>query len=111
MNLEQIKTNLNTYKQNNQIFEATHFLLKSFNLENGNFVGFGFRPELEPNKILLTTEGELGKKQMVMIPRNIFDFDLNLVVNLVAHKMLHARQKSPENLVEDKNEREFQAYY
>lgn len=30
---------------------------------------------------------------------------------MVAHEMLHVRQKAPESLVEDKNEREFQAYY
>ena len=110
MNLDQIKTNLNTFKENHQIFEAAHFLLENFGLESENFAGFGFRHELEPNKMLLTTEGALGEKQMVMIPRNIFDFDLKLVANMVAHEMLHVRQKAPETLVEDKNEREFQAY-
>ena len=110
MNLDQIKTNLNTFKENDQIFKAAHFLLENFGLESENFAGFGFRHELEPNKMLLTTEGALGEKQMVMIPRNIFDFDLNLVANMVAHEMLHVRQKAPETLVEDKNEREFQAY-
>ncbi len=30
---------------------------------------------------------------------------------MIAHEMLHVRQKAPETLVEDKNEREFQAYY
>ena len=110
MNLENIKTNLSTFKENNQIFEAAHFLLENFGLESENFEGFGFRPELEPNKMLLTTNGQLGEKQMVMIPRNLFDFDLNLVANMVAHEMFHVRQKAPETLVEDKNEREFQAY-
>ena len=110
MNLDQIKIHLHTFKENNQIFEAAHFLLENFGLESENFAGFGFRQELEPNKMLLTTEGALGEKQMVMIPRNIFDFDLNLVANMVAHEMLHVRQKAPETLVEDKNEREFQAY-
>ena len=61
--------------------------------------------------MLLTTEGAPGEKQMVMIPKNLFDFDLNLVANIVAHEMLHVRQKAPVTLVEDKNEREFQAYY
>ena len=61
--------------------------------------------------MLLTAEGEIGGRQMVMIPKNLFDFDLNLVVNMLAHEMLHVRQKAPENIVEDKNEREFQAYY
>ena len=60
--------------------------------------------------MLLTTEGALGEKQIVLIPRNIFDFELNLVANMVAHEMLHVRQKAPETLVKDKNEREFQAY-
>ncbi len=110
MNLDQLKTGIDHFKENGQIFEAAHFLLKSFDLDHENFAGFGFRPELEPNKMLLTVEGVLGEKQMVMIPRNIFDFDLNLVANMVAHEMLHVRQKAPENLVEDKNEREFQAY-
>lgn len=110
MNLNQIKTNLHTFKENDQIFEAAHFLLDNFGLESENFAGFGFRHELESNKMLLTTEGALGENQMVMIPRNLFDFDLNLVANMVAHEMLHVRQKAPETLVEDKNEREFQAY-
>ncbi|QOW11202.1 hypothetical protein Q73A0000_12970 [Kaistella flava (ex Peng et al. 2021)] len=111
MNLEHIKDHLNAYKEHDQIFEAAHFLIESFGLESENFAGLGFRLELEPNKMLLTTEGVLGEKQMVMIPRNLFDFDLNLVANMVAHEMLHVRQKAPETLLEDKNEREFQAYY
>ena len=111
MNLEHIKDHLNAYKEHDQIFDAAHYLIDFFGLKNANFAGFGFRDELEPNKMLLTTNGALGEKQMVMIPRNLFDFDLNLVANMVAHEMLHVRQKAPETLVEDKNEREFQAYY
>ena len=111
MNLEQIKNHLDAYKEHDQIVDAANFLIDTFGLENENFAGFGFRPEVEPNKMLLTTEGFLGEKQMVMIPRNLFDFDLNLVANMIAHEMLHVRQKAPEALVEDKNEREFQAYY
>ena len=111
MNLDNISIHLSAYKENDQIFDAANFLIRTFGLESDNFAGFGFRPELEPNKMLLTTEGALGEKQMVMIPKNLFDFDLNLVANMVAHEMLHVRQKAPETLVEDKNEREFQAYY
>lgn len=111
MNLEQIKNHLDAYKEHDQIVDAANFLIDTFGLENENFAGFGFRPEVEPNKMLLTTEGILGEKQTVMIPRNLFDFDLNLVTNMVAHEMLHVRQKAPETLIEDKNEREFQAYY
>lgn len=111
MNLENITNHLEAYKSHDQIFDAANFIISSFGLDHENFAGFGFRPELEPNKMLLTAEGALGERQMVMIPKNIFDFDLNLVVNMLAHEMLHVRQKAPENLVEDKNEREFQAYY
>lgn len=111
MNLEHIKNHLNAYKEHNQILEAAHFLIDSFGLKSNNLAGFGFRTELKVNKMLLTTEGILGGKQMVMIPKNIFDFELNLVANMIAHEMLHVRQKAPETLVEDKNEREFQAYY
>ena len=111
MNLENITDHLKAYKQHDQIIDAAHFLISSFDLEHENFAGFGFRPELEPNKMLLTAEGALGEMQMVMIPKNLFDFDLNLVVNMLAHEMLHVRQKAPGNIVEDKNEREFQAYY
>ena len=109
MKLEHIKDHLDAYNKHDQIFDAAHFLIESFGLQSENFAGFGFRPELEPNKMLLTTEGALGEKQMVMIPKNLFDFDLNLVANMIAHEMLHVRQKAPETLVEDKNEREFQA--
>jgi len=111
MNLENITDHLEAYKQHGQIIDAANFVISSFGLEHDNFAGFGFRPELEPKKMLLTAEGALGERQMVMIPKNLFDFDLNLVVNMLAHEMLHVRQKAPENLIEDKNEREFQAYY
>ena len=111
MNLENITDHLEAYKQHGQIIDAANFVISSFGLEHENFAGFGFRPELEPNKLLLTAEGEIGERQKVMIPKNLFDFDLNLVVNMLAHEMLHVRQKAPENLIEDKNEREFQAYY
>ena len=111
MDLDHIRDHIGAYKDNGQITDAAHLLLETFGLQSENFAGFGFRPELEPNKMLLTTEGPLGEKQRVMIPRNLFDFELPLVANMVAHEMLHVRQKAPETLVEDKNEREFQAYY
>ena len=80
-------------------------------MDDDNFAGFGFREELETNSILLTANGELGELQHVMIPRNLFDFDLTLVLNMLAHEMLHVRQKSPRMMIMDKNEREWQAYY
>jgi len=110
MSLEQINLHLEAYKEHDQIIDAANYLIHSFNLEHENFGGFGFRDELSPNSMLLTAEGPLGQPQKVMIPRNLFDFDLNLVLNMVAHEMLHVRQKAPGNIIEDRNEREFQAY-
>ncbi|RMZ60878.1 hypothetical protein D1632_02580 [Chryseobacterium nematophagum] len=111
MNFDQIKLHLNAYKSHDQIIDAAQYLIHSFNLEHENFAGFGFRDELSSTSLLLTAEGELGMPQKVMIPKNLFDFDLHLVLNMIAHEMLHVRQKAPGQIIEDKNEREFQAYY
>lgn len=111
MKLDQIEFHLNAYKENNQILDAANFIVESFGLESENFAGFDFRHELEAKSVLLTTEGALGEMQTVKIPKNLFDFDLPLVLNLLAHEMLHVRQKEAGNIIEDKNEREFQAYY
>ena len=111
MNLEQVNFHIEAYKESDQILDAAHYLIRNFNLEHENFAGFDFRNELKSDGLLLTAEGELGEPQTVKIPRNLFDFNLDLVLNMVAHEMLHVRQKDPNSLVEDKNEREFQAYY
>lgn len=111
MNLEQVNFHLNAYKESNQILDAAKYLIRNFDLDHDNFAGFDFREELQTDGLLLTAEGELGEPQTVKIPRNLFDFKLDLVLNMVAHEMLHVRQKDPKSLVEDKNEREFQAYY
>ena len=103
MDLKHVTQQLNVYKADDQVIDAAEYLIRSFGLESENFAGFGFRPELETNSILLTTEGALGAQQKVMIPKNLFDFELNLVLNMIAHEMLHVRQKAPETLVEDKN--------
>ncbi|PQA94614.1 hypothetical protein B0A69_09130 [Chryseobacterium shigense] len=110
MNFEQINLHLEAYKKHDQILDAAQFLIHSFDLEHENFAGFGFREELSPTSMLLTAEGILGGPQTVMIPKNLFDFDLTLALNMVAHEMLHVRQKAPGQVIEDKNEREFQAY-
>ena len=111
MNLEQVNFHIEAYKESDQILDAAHYLLRNFDLEHENFAGFDFRDELKSDGLLLTAEGELGEPQTVKIPRNLFDFDIKLVLNVVAHEMLHVRQKDSNSLIEDKNEREFQAYY
>ena len=59
----------------------------------------------------MTTEGALGEPQIIRIPENTFEYPLHLMLNLLAHEMIHVSQKTKENLIEDKNEREWQAYY
>ncbi|WP_300674242.1 hypothetical protein [Soonwooa sp.] len=110
MNYDQLMFNINAYKENNQILDLAKFLVYEFGLDHPNLEGFGFRDELEKNSILLTANGDIGERQMVLIPRNLFDFEFNLVINMIAHEMLHVRQKSPEVMMQDKNEREWLAY-
>lgn len=111
MILDLAKSHIEEYSKHGQIIDAAEYIINSFSLGHPNFAGFGFREENSPNSILLTAEGNLGETQMVKIPKNLFDFDLSLVLNVLAHEMLHVRQKAPGQLVEDKNEREWQAYY
>ena len=111
MNLEQVNLHLQAYKESDQILDAAKYLIRNFDLEHENFAGFGFREELKNDGLLLTAEGEIGEKQIVKMPRNVIYLEIKLVLNMVAHEMLHVRQKDPNSLVEDKNEREFQAYY
>ncbi len=91
--------------------DGVWFLIRSYGLENDNLTKLAFRDDEQPNYIVLTTEGEVGSQQLLRFPRNIFRFDLSLVLVLIAHEMLHVRQKSQPPYVEDKNEREWQAYY
>ena len=111
MNLEGIRFHVGAYREHGQVLDAAEYLVNSFGLSHDNFAGFDFRDELEKNSILLTAEGVLGKRQTVKIPRNFLDFDLSLILNLLAHEMQHVKQKAADSLVEDKNEREWQAYY
>jgi len=91
--------------------EAANWLVKIYNLDDENFSHFELREPAQPSYILLTTNGEIGEKQTVIIPANVFDFPLQLIINLLAHEMLHVKQKSPKQQIQDRNEREFQAYY
>ena len=111
MNLESIQSHLEAYKSHDQILDAAKYLIRSFGLEHDNFAGFSFRDELSENSVLLTAEGAIGEPQIVRIPRNLFDFDLKLILNLIAHEMLHVQQKAPGSKMTERNEREFQAYY
>ena len=102
---------VNNFHELGETIEAARFLIQEYGIENPNFKGFELREKAKPNFILMTTEGVLGEPQIIRIPENTFEFSLELMLNLLAHEMIHVGQKTKENLVEDKNEREWQAYY
>ena len=102
---------MQAYLSKNQMVDAVSFILRSFDLEHPNLASIHIRENISEKSLLLTAEGPLKGKQNVHVPSNLFQFDLKLVINLLAHEMLHVRQRDPVAFVEDKNEREFQAYY
>ena len=102
---------VNTFHELGETIAAAQFLIKEYGLENLNFKGFELREKAQPEFILMTTEGALGEPQIIRIPKNTFEYPLHLMLNLLMHEMIHVSQKTKENLIEDKNEREWQAYY
>jgi hypothetical protein len=102
---------INTFHELGETIAAAQFLIQEYGLENSNFKGFELREKAKPEFILMTTEGILGEPQIIRIPENTFEYPLELMLNLLAHEMIHVSQKTKENLIEDKNEREWQAYY
>lgn len=109
--LEEIKLKVAHFHKNVQTINALYWILKVFKLQNKNLKGFEFREKAKPEFILLTTEGTFGKKQIIKVPENIFEFQLELMLTLIAHELVHVNQKSVKPYVMDKNEREWQAYY
>jgi hypothetical protein len=102
---------VNTFHELGETIAAAQFLIEEYGLENRNFKGFELREKATPEFILMTTEGALGEPQIIRIPENTFEYPLELMLNLLAHEMIHVSQKTKENRIEDKNEREWQAYY
>ena len=111
MSFEEIEFTIKTFHELEMTVEAATFLIKTYELEHPNFDYFELTEIAKPSFILMVTIGPLGKPQKIQIPKNVFEFPLVLILNLLAHEMLHVKQKAPETLVEDKNEREWQAYY
>jgi hypothetical protein len=94
-----------------ETIQAAHYVLDMYNLNHPNFKGFELRERAKPEYILMTTEGTFGLPQIIRIPENAFEFEFKLILNLLAHEMVHVIQKTPGYIVMDKNEREWQAYY
>lgn len=108
---DSILQHVNSFHELGETIPAAEFILTEYGLNHPSFKGFELREKAEPSFILMTTEGEFGKPQIIRIPENTFSFDLVLMLNLLAHEMVHVIQKTTEPLVNDKNEREWQAYY
>jgi hypothetical protein len=102
---------VNSFHELGETINAATFLLDEYNLHHPNFKGFELREKAKPDFILMTTEGTFGEPQIIKIPENTFEFPLELMLTLLAHEMVHVGQKMQGNLVSDKNEREWQAYY
>ena len=111
MNYKKVKSKIKAYHNDGKTIEAAEWLLKMFDIQDHNLKGFALREKAEPNYILLTAEGDFGEQQVIRVPENIFQFSLPLVLTLITHEMVHVRQKSRKPYVEDRLEREWQAYY
>lgn len=97
--------------QLNNTEAAAYFVLNEYQIMHKNFAGFAYREKALPSNILFTADGDIGQPQIIRIPENTFEFTLDLMVNLFAHEMVHVMQKSAEQKIQDRNEREWQAYY
>jgi hypothetical protein len=102
---------VNSFHEMGETIAAAQFLMEEYGLTHPNFKGFELREKAKPEFILMTTEGALGEPQIIRIPENTFEYPLPLMLNLLLHEMIHVAQKTPENTIHDKNEREWQAYY
>jgi hypothetical protein len=106
-----ILQNIQNYHELGETIQAAHFLIEEYGINHPNLKGFELREKAKVDYILMTTEGTFGQQQIIRIPENTFEFELVLMLNLIAHEMIHVAQKMEGNFVEDRNEREWQAYY
>lgn len=107
----EILLNIQSYHELGETIPAAHFLIETYGINHPNLKGFELREKAKADYILMTTEGTFGQQQIIRIPENTFEFELVLMLNLIAHEMIHVGQKVEGNFVEDRNEREWQAYY
>lgn len=102
---------IETYHELGETIEAANYLIDVYGIRHPNFKDFELRERAKPEYVLMTTEGTFGQPQIIRIPENTFEFELGLMLNLIAHEMIHVAQKVEVNLYPDKNEREWQAYF
>ncbi len=94
------------------VLPAVESMLKKYEILPPN-VEFALKANDIAKNLVVTTEGDFGLnlKQIVRVPENLFEFPMEMVVNMLAHEMVHIHQKTGVEIVIDKNEREFQAYF
>lgn len=107
----EFKERILSLKKNNLVIEALYEIMDQFDLKHSVFTGFDFRDEINTKGLLLTAEGSETTGIKIKVPKNILDFDLALVANLLMHEMYHVYQRSGDNQVEAREEREWQAYH
>lgn len=101
---------IETYHELGETIEAANYLIDVYRIKHPNFKAFELRERAKPDYVMMTTEGTFGKLQIIRIPENTFEFEIVLMLNLIAHEMIHVGQKVEVNQFPDKNEREWQAY-
>lgn len=102
---------IESYHELGETIQAAEYLIEEYGIKHPNLKGFELREKAKPDYIMMTAEGNFGEKQIIRIPENTFQFELILMLNLIAHEMIHVEQKSYLNKFPDRNEREWQAYY
>ena len=106
-----ILQNIQTFHELGETIEAANYVIEEYGIKHSNFKGFELREKAKADYILMTTEGVFGERQIIRIPENTFEFEFVLMLNLIAHEMIHVGQKVAGHFVDDRNEREWQAYY
>ena len=107
----QILQLIQTYHELGETVAAANLVIEEYGIKHPNFKNFELREKAKADYILMTTEGTFGQPQIIRIPENTFEFEFVLMLNLIAHEMIHVGQKVEGNFIEDRNEREWQAYY
>jgi hypothetical protein len=107
----EILQTIQTYHELGETIAAANFVIEQYGIKHPNFKGFELREKAKAEYILMTTEGAFGSQQIIRMPENTFEFEFILMLNLIAHEMIHVGQKVVGNCIEDRNEREWQAYY
>ncbi len=102
---------IQTYHELGETVAAANLVIEEYDIKHPNFKNFELREKAKADYILMTTEGTFGQPQIIRIPENTFEFEFVLMLNLIAHEMIHVGQKAEGNFIEDRNEREWQAYY